>query len=475
MNLRLSDLWRWDGTVDRGPYLTIGVLGFALKHNLDRIVATAVFHQPWGIFNYLAPLDTPTGIQGLSRELATFYATLVALALPFIWVGLGLTLRRLRAIRLPTWLAVLFFAPVLNLVFFLLLAVIPTHPDVEEAETGEPLTARRRRDVLGRILPNHPVGSAAMALLLSTIFGAVVTLAATLVLRKYGWGLFVANPFCMGMGSVILYSYHGRRSFGTCMAVASLSTVLVGLALLAFAIEGVICVAMAAPIGLVLSLFGGCLGYMLQLRAAAPGALPRSLVVLALASPLLMGAEALEPMAPPVLRAVTSVEVAAPPEVVWRNVVSFSELPEPSEWLFRAGVSYPLRAEIAGAGPGAVRRCVFSTGAFVEPIETWDEPRLLKFSVTANPPPMEEWTPYHDVRPPHLNGFFLSHGGQFLLTPLPGGRTRLEGTTWYVHTMWPATYWELWSDLVIHKIHLRVLRHIQRLSEAAAQPKPEPK
>ena len=78
---------------------------------------------------------------------------------------------------------------------------------------------------------------------------------------------------------------------------------------------------------------------------------------------------------------------------------------------------------------------------------------------------MEEWTPYEEVHPPHLVGFLASNGGQFLLERLPRGRTRLEGTTWYRHSLWPAPYWRLWSDVIIHKIHLRVLRHIERLSE----------
>src|SRR5450755_3794492 len=107
------------------------------------------------------------------------------------------------------------------------------------------------------------------------------------------------------------------------------------------------------------------------------------------------------------------------------------------------------------------RYCVFSTGAFVEPIQVWDEPRRLKFSVTSNPPPLEEWTPYAYIEAPHLHGFPLSEGGQFLLTPLPNGGTRLEGTTWYHHGLWPAAYWQLWSDAIIHRIHLRVLRHLR--------------
>jgi hypothetical protein len=85
----------------------------------------------------------------------------------------------------------------------------------------------------------------------------------------------------------------------------------------------------------------------------------------------------------------------------------------------------------------------------------------LKFSVTSNPPPLEEWTPYSHIDPPHLHGFLMSEGGQFLLTPLPDGGTPLEGTTWYQHGLWPSAYWRLWSDVIIHQIHMRVLQHIR--------------
>ena len=144
-----------------------------------------------------------------------------------------------------------------------------------------------------------------------------------------------------------------------------------------------------------------------------------------------------------------------------------ADLPEPTEWIFHTGIAYPIRARIEGSGPGAIRRCEFSTGPFVEPIQVWDEPRLLQFSVTQNPAPMEEWTPYKNIHPKHLDNFLVSRQGQFLLVPLAGGRTRLEGTTWYTHNLWPAVYWQVWSDFIIHRIHERVLVHIKRLAEGA--------
>src|SRR5262249_3998340 len=142
----------------------------------------------------------------------------------------------------------------------------------------------------------------------------------------------------------------------------------------------------------------------------------------------------------------------------------------PDDWAFRTGLAYPVRAQIEGQGTGAVRRCEFSTGPFIEPIEVWDEPRLLRFAVTSNPPPMQEWNPLAEIHPPHLDKFLVAHRGEFRLTELPGGRTLLEGTTWYQHHLWPAAYWRLWSDLIIHRIHRRVLDHIKRSAETQARP-----
>ena len=161
----------------------------------------------------------------------------------------------------------------------------------------------------------------------------------------------------------------------------------------------------------------------------------------------------------------SSIEIDAPPDVVWRNVIAFPPLPAPSELVFRAGVAYPVRAEITGQGAGAVRRCVFSTGAFVEPITRWEPGRRLSFDVDSQPRPMHEWSPYADVAPPHLDGYFRSRRGEFRLVALPGGRTRLEGSTWYEMKIQPAGYWVLYGDWIIGRIHGRVLGHIKRVAE----------
>lgn len=463
MKLKLSDLWRWDGTVDRGPYVFYGLSLFAIKYNLDRLVAAHFFKQSWSLFNYLASdVIRPSG----SDRAAAFYATLVGLALPFIWSGVALTLRRLRSVDLPEWLVVAFFLPFVNLLFFAILGMLPARP--EAADAPSPRAGRFKR-FLDRLIPANAVGSALVGMLLTGGLAVASVLFGVSVLGNYGWGVFVGVPFCLGLFSVLVYGYHAPRGFGSCLSVAALSVVFAGLVLIVLAIEGLVCLIMAAPISLAIALIGGTIGYVIQRRRENRRDVHLVLLVAVPLLPVLMGAESLTRGEPPLLEVTTGVEIDAPPERVWRHVVSFSALPEPDEWLFRIGLAYPIRAEIRGRGVGAERHCLFSTGPFVEPIEVWDEPRLLKFSVTENPAPMEEWTPYAAIHPPHLKGFLVSKGGQFRLIPLPGGRTRLEGTTWYHHHMWPAAYWQVGSDFVIHRIHARVLKHLKRLAERDQQ------
>jgi hypothetical protein len=108
---------------------------------------------------------------------------------------------------------------------------------------------------------------------------------------------------------------------------------------------------------------------------------------------------------------------------------------------------------------------VFSTGSFVEPITAWEPSRRLAFDVTDSPPPLRELSLYSNVSPPHLDGYVRSQRGEFRLIALPGGRTRLEGSTWYQLQMAPEGYWQVFSDYLIHAIHRRVLTHIKKEAE----------
>jgi uncharacterized membrane protein YhaH (DUF805 family) len=454
LSSQLFDVWNWQGKVGRTRYLISGLLLLAIKHNLDRLVA-ALYGYPWRILNYWVS-DIPTGIANITRREASFYALLIVIALPFIWIGTVLTLRRLRDANLPLWLVPLFFLPFFNLAFFIILVAIPS----EAPSDHEQLSSR-----FARWIPKGEFGSAALGVLVTAGLSVLITTLSANGLGSYGWGLFVGIPFFLGLNSVLIYGYHQPRSLGRCLLVALLSTALVGISLFAVAIEGLICLIMALPLAIVLALFGGFIGFVLQQRRSFSN---QSLRVVSVGFLLMPGLTLLEYSigeTSPVYAVKTSVVIEANAQIVWSNVVSFAQLPPPTETIFKTGIAYPIRADIAGHGVGAVRHCVFSTGEFVEPITVWDEPRLLSFSVSGQPPAMEEMSFYSNLHPPHVEHYLISNRGQFELKSLPDGTTLLEGTTWYQNRFWPGVYWHLWSDAIIHRIHKRVLVHIKNLSE----------
>ncbi len=462
MALRFVDLWRWDGRASRKTYALVGVIAFAIKSVVDRVLALQMLGYPRGLFlSYWAPLGAAVRFRNVSEPESRYLLLMLLWAMPFIWIGVAMSVKRLRDAGQPLWLVILFFVPFINLLFFLALCFLPSG-QAPKTEMAVPWPSVRPFD---DIIPRSQVGSALLSIALTACMGLFFAVLGATVMGAYGWSLFVALPFCLGLFAVLLHSYHGPRDYSACMSVALLPVGLAGLALLFVAIEGLICLLMAAPLALGLAWLGGSLGYYIQGNhwKAKRGVAMLSVVLLAV--PGVFGVERAADLKPPTFIVRTSIDVHARPEKVWRQVVAFAEIPPPKEMLFRAGVAYPIRAEITGHGVGAMRRCVFSTGPFLEPIEVWDEPRLLKFGVTASPAPLNELTPYGHIEPQHLHGYFVSEEGQFLLTALPDGGTRLEGTTQYRNAMWPAAYWHIWSDYIIHRIHLRVLNHIKEAAE----------
>ena len=489
-NMALLDdfLGRRSGRIGPGGFLAIGVSLFALKFALDRTVATLAFGRGWSVLNYLIPNETYT-LASLPRGERTFYLTMIAVALPFVWIGIVVTLRRLRDGGLPSSLVGLFFVPAINLLFFAALSVVPTarpKRDQQEGEAAPPLDVlpAESADVgalpygvderpagnsfFAAFMPRSDAGSAIFAAFAAAVLAAAATFLGANVMRDYGWGLFVGMPFFVGMAAAVLHGYRRPRTLGQCVRTALCATVLAGMIMIVVALEGAGCLIMLMPLALPIAALGAACGYAIQARPerddGAAGSMNTLWATSVMLPMMIVGEASLRRDPPKVFAVTTVVEVAAPPEKVWANVIEFGEITTPPDFIFRAGVAHPRRARIDGRGVGAVRYCEFSTGAFVEPIKVWNEPRLLKFAVTSNPPPMREWSPWL-LRPPHLDNFLVSHGGQFELTPLPGGRTRLAGTTWYEHRMWPQTYWRWWSDFLIHRIHGRVLEHVKALSE----------
>ena len=469
-------LWRvWFGLteeVPRGVYATSGFLLMFLKYCVeatatfiwtDRVLTPLEFTlfwskhvpKPWEIIRPTVAEQVPV----LAYTPGWLGWLILAWTLPFIWVAFSMSFRRASNAGATPWVGALILVPLVNIAVMLLLAAAPERRtrrkwDLSPATSNTPDKEPRR------------VARAIVATLAGVLLGL-----GSIGLGVYGWNqygvtLFFGAPVLMGCLSGFVYNYRQSQSWITTIGVSLLMILVTGSSLLVFALEGIICLLMAAPLVMPLAVFGALLGK--AVACATQTTVPQTVGML-MVLPIMSTVESLPPSQSPEYVVTSSVEVNAPPETVWKYVVEFPDLPEPEDWFFRVGIACPIRARIDGHGVGATRYCEFTTGAFVEPITTWDAPRHLAFDVTSQPDPMRELSPYSHVHPPHMeNQSLKSLRGEFRLVPLPGGRTRLEGSTWYTFDMFPRDYWTTWSDVSIHKIHNRVLGHIKRLSESKA-------
>jgi len=459
----LSTLFSLNETVNRTEFAVLGLGLFVFKYFLDWCIATIGFGLPWSPAYYIGAIQGQLFQRSMasSQDPGWFLPVLLFAAIPFVAAGVALTVKRLRSAGLPVWLAILFFAPMITFAFFLLLIILAPRPEPAKQK----VTLMRSLSIFGWLPHVHPKAGFATTASLTAFLGLLLTAFNVFALGVYGVGPFVGLPFCLGIIGAVLHGNRSPRPMRGCVAVAVATVATCAAMLLVTAFEGIICILMAAPIWLVCAILGGVVGHYSQRYARDESDIAVVVIGLTLAVPALMGAEASVSSPPSRFRVVSSVQVNASPQTVWRHVVSFPRLREPDEWIFRAGVAYPIGATIVGTGVGAERRCHFSTGTFVEPLLIWEEPKHLQFSVAESPPPMRELSIYADIHPPHLSGLLNSRAGEFRLTPLPDGGTRLDGTTWYEHGMGPEPYWRFWSNWNIHRIHLRVLEHVRTLAE----------
>jgi uncharacterized membrane protein YhaH (DUF805 family) len=439
--------WTFDDPVNARAYFRHGVALAAVKFAGDTVLVFAATGQVW------TPLDYPHSLATLFSTIwsgapAWLVPTLGLWTLPFLWAGITLTVRRCIDSGWPPWYAFAFFVPYLNYALIAALCVRSSRPSGDEA-IGQPNVA------------SSFARTASIAIAAGVAVGMAMVFVLLPLSQRYGIAVFFLAPFMMGAITGFLFNrdYHAD-GFETIWVTLG-TFALAGLATFATATEGAICILMAMPIVVPVGFFGAQCGREIARRNRRDSR-PALFAVLML--PL---ATALEPSGARILPEVrSSVDITASPDVVWQHVIAFRPIAEPEDLVFRAGIAYPRSAHINRSGVGAVRYCVFSTGAFVEPITGWEPGRRLTFDVTAAPPPLRELSVYADITPPHLNGYLRPRHGEFRLVELETGVTHLEGSTWYEIDMAPEGYWQLWSDYLIRRIHHRVLTHIKHESES---------
>jgi uncharacterized membrane protein YhaH (DUF805 family) len=441
--------------VGRREYAITGFGLMALKYGVEFAGVSAISGELYTPLNFVNPLISARErfVQGAPDWFGIVW---VLWSLPFLWIALSMSVRRALDAGNSPWLGLSVLVPGLNLLAMLLLACEPTKQVQLKAWEHDfvPQDARDPVDATS-------VWSTAGGIAIGAVYATMMIQISIYLVDDYGAVLFFGTPFVTGVAAGYLLNLRSDRSLGQTLGVALASVFFSGVALLLFAVEGVICLLMAAPIMLPLGMVGAPVGkFLADRRRRLHGGLAACLIVL----PVLSATESQLPNHSEFV-VVSAVEIAARPDVVWQQVIGFPDIEERPEWIFRLGISCPIGAQIHGKGVGATRECIFSTGKFVEPITAWDAPRRLAFDVGDQPEPMFELTPYRHIHPPHLDGAFRSTRGEFELVALEDGGTQLIGRTWYTLDIRPHAYWTIWTDWIVHRIHDRVLRHIKYLAE----------
>ncbi len=442
--------------VHRREYALTGFGLMAIKYIVEFVTVLALTGLTYTPLDFVNPLMSAR--EKFAHGAPPWFGFLWVLwALPFLWIAVGMSVRRAFDAGISPWHGLWVLVPFLNLPAMLILACLPTaaHQTTRWADD------QRMREVPYKALYVAPTVKAAIGgIAIGALYASVLTQASVFLFHSYGAAIFFGTPLVTGVASSYLLNAKRSHSQAASALVAAAAIFFFGIALMLFAFEGAICIAMAAPIVLPLGMAGAPIGKFLADRRRRRRDLVSALLVL----PMLTIAESYLPAQHEFVVA-SHIDIAAPREVVWQNVIGFARISDAPEWIFRLGVACPQEARIVGRGVGAQRHCIFTTGEFVEPITVWQQPRRLAFDVSEQPSPMFELTPYRNIHPPHLDLAFRSVRGEFELTELPNGGTRLTGRTWYTLDIRPEAYWTIWSDWLVHRIHMRVLTHIKQLAE----------
>ncbi len=499
---KLASLFVFEGRVDRKSYFLAGFFLMILKYMVEAsviYVATGLSYSPLDFVNPL--LSSRVYFSGPSASWLGM--AWIVWSLPFFWIAVAMSIRRASDIGLSPWFGMAILVPIMNWLGMFLMSVLPskeryrgslateTHKSDEEllADTFRKLSPELFPPTSVRHLSSKPptiatamsesvefekksydgVSAAVLGIGAGAMYAIAMVLFSVYALGSYGAAMFFGTPVVAGAIASYLYNLNGPKPIGQTIGHALLTILFACCGFLCVGIEGVICVAMALPIMVPLGLFGSLIGVAIAMATAnrhrddwsGMAGCMIALPIIAMVEP--------QWQSRPLFEVMTSVEIQATPETVWREVIEFPEITTEQEWFFAMGIASPLRARIEGEGVGAIRHCEFTTGAFVEPITVWNPPFQLAFDVTEQPDPMVELTPYRHLHPPHLEHSFRSTKGEFRLVDIGNDRTRLEGRTWYQLEIHPLGYWSLWTDWIVHRIHLRVLTHIQKISESKSK------
>lgn len=428
--------------IQRLAYLAASA-GLIASQNLIAWFArqTYAIERPLDLEFWLTPLSSTLEIWSLP---AIWGAVIFAYCLLVAWLLALLSFKLAQLTNRGFVLAVLSVVPVVQLGAIALNAILPSKdsPDEERQAT------------------RHASKSVALGLIAGIALIVFAVLISAVTFGAYGWGLFVMTPFVVGITTGYLVNSEGDLGPSRTMKLAIASAGLGSLALVVLALEGIVCILLAAPLAVPIVMLGAALGRGLAVARHNRRNPLASVAVL----PLIFMLEAAIPPEAPIATHY-EIDIAAPADRIWQELTSSQSIVVAPGLPALAGLAYPISGKLVGEGVGAKRIGAFSTGIATEVVTEWKQDKVLAFRVEDQPPAMEEMSPYRRVHAPHVQGYFVTGETRFELTSIGLNRTLLRVSSEHRLRIDPVPYWEPIARLAIRQNVGRVLEDIQEKSE----------
>jgi hypothetical protein len=245
--------------------------------------------------------------------------------------------------------------------------------------------------------------------------------------------------------------------------------VLVGLVIagsIAILHEGVICLIMLSPIWIACGWAGAFTLRTLRRRVNERRTIESTFVILPLLAGLL---EAHVPVPHEHVQLTRSILVHATPAEIWPYAVENPSIsPREGRWTIThdiIGLPRPRATVMHGEGVGAVRTAYWGDHInFEEHITGWAPGRMLGWRFRFSNRSLQDYTDKH-ISP---DGQFLKiESGDYAITPLAPGLTRLTLNTRYIAMTHVNLYARLWGEFLLGDTEDNILTIIQHRAEAA--------
>lgn len=395
---------------------------------------------------WLTPLSSTLEIPGLP---VIWGAAILGYCLLIAWLLGLLSFKFSQRTNRGLLLAVLSVVPVVQVAAIALNACLPSKDTPEDG-------MQERR---------HASKSVALGLLAGVAVIVFAVLISAVTFGAYGWGLFVMTPFVVGTTTGYLINSEADLGLSPTMKFAIASASLGSLALVVLALEGIVCIVLAAPLAIPFVMLGAALGRSLAIARHNRRSPLASIAFL----PMIFMLEAAIPSETPIVTHY-DITIAAPADKVWQELTSPQPIGVVPGLPAFAGLAYPIGGKLEGEGMGAKRVGIFSTGTATEIVTQWEPNRVLAFRVEDQPPSMEEMSPYRRVHAPHVEGYFVTGETRFELTPIAADRTLLRISSDHRLRIDPVPYWEPIARWAVRQNVGRVLEDIKEKSEREARP-----